>query len=94
MGAFITLHEFSDAHVRPQNRNATKQEQTGSMNYSGRGYCGVVCWANLSEDYVRQPATASSSVKSLANKGIISLQMLSSHLLKVFCLCPPQPATV
>ena len=51
--------------VRPQNRNATKQEQTGSMNYSGCGYCGVVWCANLSEDYVRQPATA--SVKSLAS---------------------------
>ena len=62
--------------VRPQDRNATKQEQNGSMNYSGRGYCGVVCWANLSKDYVRQPATA--SVKSLASywstvQGIISL---------------------
>ena len=54
---------YTVTRVRPQNRNATKQEQTGSMNYCGRGYCGVVCWANLSEDYVRQPATA--SVKSL-----------------------------
>ena len=46
-------HPAAPACVRPQNRNATKQEQTGSMNYSGRGYCGVVCWANLSKDYAR-----------------------------------------